>query len=202
MLTKDLDIRTALDARLRRKHRHEDDVLIRHELGVDAGNRRIDLAVLNGHIAGWEIKSDKDTLYRLPQQAAAFAKVMDYLTIVTTSKYLDRCTDILPTNWGIQEAISEPRGIRIVNHRAPKINRQTDPFALAQLLWRDEAMEELKLLGQSTGLSSSPRYLVWQRLAERIPKTELREIVLKRLKRRQVWTGGQLRTPSDDSNLS
>ncbi|MFJ5146896.1 sce7726 family protein, partial [Glutamicibacter sp. NPDC088455] len=87
MLTNDIDIRLALDERLQRKHGNDPNVLIRHELGVDMGNRRVDLAVLNGHLAGWEIKSDRDTLLRLPEQADAFSKVMDYLTIVTTAKY-------------------------------------------------------------------------------------------------------------------
>lgn len=199
MLTNDIDIRLALDNQLQSKHGQNPDVLIRHELGVDMGNRRIDLAVLNGHLAGWEIKSDKDTLKRLPEQAAAFLKVMDYLTIVTTAKYLDRCAAILPANWGLQEAISGPCGIRIVSRRAPKINRQTDPFSIAQLLWRDEAMEELKLRGQARGLSSKPRYTIWQRLSEVVPKRELRSIVLSRLKRRQDWSGGQLPTPYDGS---
>ncbi|UXN30999.1 sce7726 family protein [Glutamicibacter sp. M10] len=169
-MTSDIDIRLALDSQLQGKHGQNPDVLIRHELGVDMGNRRIDLAVLNGHLAGWEIKSDKDTLKRLPEQAEAFSRVMDYLTIVTTSKHLDKCAAIVPPHWGIQEAISGPGGIRIVTRRAPKINRQTDPFSMAQLLWRDEALDELKLRGQARGLSAKPRYTIWQRLSEVVPK--------------------------------
>lgn len=199
MLTSDIDIRLALDSQLQGKHGQNPDVLIRHELGVDMGNRRIDLAVLNGHLAGWEIKSDKDTLKRLPEQAEAFSRVMDYLTIVTTSKHLDKCAAIVPPHWGIQEAISGPGGIRIVTRRAPKINRQTDPFSMAQLLWRDEALDELKLRGQARGLSAKPRYTIWQRLSEVVPKKELRSIVLSRLKQRQAWTGGHLPTPCGGS---
>lgn len=199
MLTNDIDIRLALDERLQRKHGNDPNVLIRHELGVDMGNRRIDLAVLNGHLAGWEIKSDRDTLLRLPEQADAFSKVMDYLTIVTTAKYLDRCAEMLPKTWGLQEAIKGPRGVRIVNRRAPRLNRHTDSFAIAQLLWREEALEELKLRGEARGLSSKPRYTIWQRLSEVVPKKELRSIVLSRLKRRQEWTGGHLPAPCGGS---
>lgn len=199
MLTNDIDIRLALDQRLQRKHGQDCDVIIRHELGVDMGNRRIDLAVLNGHLAGWEIKSDRDTLARLPDQAAAFSKVMDYLTVVTTAKYLHRCAEMLPDTWGLQEAITGPHGVRIINRRVPKLNRQTDPFSMAQLLWRAEAMEELKLRGQSHGLSSKPRHVIWQRLSEIVPKRELRSIILSRLKQRQDWSGGGLPTPYDGS---
>lgn len=199
MLTKDIDIRLALNERLQRKYGNDPNVLIRHELGVDTGKRRIDLAVLNGHLAGWEIKSDKDTLARLPEQAEAFSKVMDYLSIVTTEKYLDRCAAILPTNWGLQEAIHGPHGIRLISRRSPKINRQTDAFSMAQLLWRDEAMEILKLRGLARGLSSSSRYFVWERLAQEVPKRELRSIVLHALKGRQEWTGGRLPIRDGDS---
>ncbi|MHC6177257.1 sce7726 family protein [Glutamicibacter sp. X7] len=198
-MTNDIDIRLALDEKLQNKYAQDSDAIIRHELGVDMGNRRIDVAVLNGHLAGWEIKSDKDTLARLPDQAAAFSKVMDYLTIVTTAKYLDRCAALLPTNWGLQEAINGPRGVRIVNRRAPRINRHVDSFSLAQLLWRDEAMEELKLRDQARGLSSKPRFVIWQRLSEVVPKKELRSIVLTRLKQRQDWSGGHLPAQYDGS---
>ncbi|WP_133159127.1 sce7726 family protein [Arthrobacter glacialis] len=188
----DLDIRQTLDAQLQRRFLGNDDVVIRHELGVDTGNRRIDMAVLNGHLAGWEIKSDKDTLKRLPGQADSFGRVMDYLSIVTTSKYLDKCDDLLPKNWGIVEALEGPSGVTLTRRRAPRINRSTDPFALAQLLWREEAMDELRDRGIAAGLSSSSRYFVWERLANSLPKRDLRAIVLRRLKQRQGWTGGQL----------
>lgn len=194
----DFAIRAVLDSRLSRRFAADPDVTIRHELGVESGNRRVDVAVLNGHLAGWEIKSDEDTLSRLPDQAESFGRVMDYLTIVTTKKYLERCSEILPNHWGVEEAITGPRGVRILNRRAPKINRQTDPFALAQLLWREEAMDELKIRGTAKGLSSSSRYFVWERLVETLSKKELRQVVLTRLKRRPVWTGGRLQIPNGD----
>lgn len=198
----DLAIRAVLDSRLHRRYGSDPDVTIRHELGVESGNRRIDVAVLNGHLAGWEIKSDEDTLSRLPAQAESFGRVMDYLTLVTTDKYLHQCGTILPEWWGLTEAIQGPCGVRLVVRRAPRINRLTDPFSLAQLLWRDEVMDELRVRGESRGLSTKSRYFVWERLANTLPKKELRAVVLRRLKQRQVWSGGQLRIQSVDSSRS
>ena len=195
----DLDIRRALDAKLKRRFLGKRDVVIRHELGVDAGSRRVDIAVMNGHLAAWEIKSDKDTLKRLPEQAQSFGRVMDYLSIVTTAKYLDKSALLLPDSWGLFEAFQGSSGIRIVCRRSPRINRSTDPFSLAQLLWREEAMEELQARNAASGLSSSSRYFVWERLASTMSKRELRAVVLQRLKQRQQWIGGQLQTQYDDS---
>lgn len=195
----DLVIRTALDARLNRRFEHDADTIVRHELGVESGGSRVDVAVLNGHLTGWEIKSDVDTLVRLPNQATSFSRVMDYMTIVTTGKYLDRAATLLPAWWGLMEAVPGPSNVRLVSRRSPHINRSTDSFCMAQLLWREEAMEELRTRGNARGLSSSSRYFVWERLAQSIPKKQLRSVVLNRLKQRRQWSGGQLPAQSDDS---
>lgn len=196
----DYAIRSALDTRLNRRYERDMDTVIRHELGVENGGSRVDVAALNGHLTGWEIKSDADTLVRLPNQAASFGRVMDYMTIVTTRKYLDRSEALLPPWWGVMEAVSVPSGVRLINRRSPHINRETDAFCLAQLLWREEAMGELRKRDNARGLSSSPRYFVWERLAQSVPKRELRKVVLTYLKQRHSWSGGQLPALDDDSS--
>lgn len=190
----DGEIRGVLDRRLQSRYGSEPEVLIRHEFGVESGNRRIDVAVLNGHLAGWEIKSDEDTLYRLPEQAASYGRVMDYLTLVTTAKYLEKAASKLPDWWGLTEAVQGSSGTKLVSRRTPRINRTQDQFSLAQLLWRDEALAELRLRDQASGLSSKSRYFVWERLAQVTTRKELRTCVLRRLKQRQEWPGGQLQT--------
>ena len=62
--TRDCDIRLALENRLVQQHSNEPDTLIRHEVGICAGKRRLDMAVVNGEFTGYEIKSDADTLAR------------------------------------------------------------------------------------------------------------------------------------------
>nr|WP_255545995.1 MULTISPECIES: sce7726 family protein [unclassified Nesterenkonia] len=196
----DLVIRQALDSRLRRSNRDVPGAVVRHELGVDNGARRVDVAVLNGHFAGWEIKSDRDTLARLGDQAEAFGKVMDYLTIVTTAKFLARVEQLLPKEWGVVEAamVTSSDSVKLTQRRRPRVNRNTDPLAIAQLLWRDETWQELKLRGLEAGLSSKPRYRLWAELSRELPKNELRSVVLNRLKQRPSWSGGLIRTPGDD----
>ena len=68
---RDIDVRTVLAAEVARRYKGDADTLIIHELGVCSGDARIDLAVVNGKLHGYEIKSDADTLKRLPAQAEA-----------------------------------------------------------------------------------------------------------------------------------
>lgn len=90
-------IRDAVDVRVRatlERHPGTGSVAVRHELGVCAGRRRVDVAAINGHLDGWEIKSDADTLRRLPDQVAAFSRVWEipYKTgaLVHVSEFVKR----------------------------------------------------------------------------------------------------------------
>src|SRR5207253_5974934 len=103
---RDSDIRAALDTHLRQVHA-TDDSLIRHELGVWAGSRRIDVAVVNGECAGYEIKSDEDSLIRLAQQADAYGRVLDRASIVTTLRHREKAVAMLPEWWGVSIARQE-----------------------------------------------------------------------------------------------
>lgn len=48
---------------------------------------RIDVAVINDSLHGYEIKSAVDTLKRLPAQIEAYSKVFDYLTVYTENNH-------------------------------------------------------------------------------------------------------------------
>ena len=83
----DAEIRGALQERLTRTHKRElVSTRFVEELGV-AGEARIDMAVLNGAFAGYEIKSERDTLRRLPGQVTAYSKVLDYCTLVVATRH-------------------------------------------------------------------------------------------------------------------
>lgn len=193
---RDSDIRRELDALLRLRHGNDPDTLIRHEVGLCAGKRRIDVAIVNGELAGYEIKSDEDTLLRLEGQAAAYGQVLDRAVIVTTDRHLDHALDDLPEWWGVIVARKGPDGVILETIREPERNDQHDPFALSQLLWRDEVLEELRARGLAKGLSNKARHYAWLALAA-LPMDELRDLVRARLKARQDWPGGQLRELCD-----
>ncbi len=197
---RDSDIRTALDNLLKERHGTEPDTVIRHEVGLCAGKRRIDVAVINSEIIGYEIKSDEDTLKRLEGQAEVYGAVLDKAVLVTTKRHLEEALNKLPNWWGVTIAYNKKGNICLKEIRKPSVNNHHDAFSLAQLLWREEALEELRLRNKGQGLSQKARYYVWAALVDVVSLDDLRTIVRNRLKVRQEWPGGQLHG-QDDVNL-
>jgi hypothetical protein len=63
---RDSDVRGATKAWLSAEYACDQDTRIVEEMGVWSGSVRIDIAIINGHLSGYELKSDRDTLERLP----------------------------------------------------------------------------------------------------------------------------------------
>lgn len=189
---RDIDIRAALVAQVLTAHVRDPDTLVRHELGICAGRRRVDIAVINGEITGWEIKSDEDTLSRLSGQVDAYGQVLDRATLVTTPRWVDRAIEQIPQWWGVTVAEQVDDIVVLHPQRSPVDNSSgLNPMSLAQLLWREEALDELRQRQQARGLSSKARHYVWERLTEVVSLEELRGIVRQRLKARSEWPGGR-----------
>jgi hypothetical protein len=184
---RDLEIRAELHRQIRGRHGDDPSVRVVDEMGVLTGERRIDVAVINGHLEGFEIKSERDSLDRLPRQAAAYGRVFDRLTVICAERHLDKAMACLPVWWGIDVARPNGTGVRIAHKRLPKANRELDPRAIAQLLWRQEALDALEELGCAKGLRSKPRRVLWQALAEALAPRDLRTLVRERLRTRRGW---------------
>jgi hypothetical protein len=151
----------------------------------------VDVAVVNGELSGYEIKSDEDTLARLEGQVDAYGRVLDRAYLVTTSRHFDRALDHVPGWWGVLVARQDGPDVTLTEIRPGIMNSDHDPYSIAQLLWRDEALDELRLNGKGSGLSRAARHYVWSALAESVTIDQLRVIVRRRLKERQAWPGGQ-----------
>lgn len=188
MKTRDIDIRASLHHMLNKEHENEPDTLILDELALCQGDARIDVAVVNGAINGYEIKSESDTLARLPMQTEFYNKVFDKITILSASKYLEGIKDIVPEWWGIVQAEKEDDGVvHFFVHREPQQNQNIDAYAVAQLLWREEAISILKERGLQKGFLSKPRTVLWNALADKLPINDLQDEVRKKLKARSNW---------------
>ncbi len=193
---RDYDIREVLTNRLCAEHDQEPDTLVLHELGVCQGLCRVDLAVINGVMTGYEIKSDRDTLERLPQQMKAYSMVLDFVTIVVGTAHLDKAIKLVPNWWGVMTAKDVSGVVSLEFERQPKKNPNIDPFAVAEFLWREEALEILVERGWERGIKSKPRQVLWQRLVERLELEELQEIVRQTLKSRANWRADLVQTQS------
>ena len=179
------DVRAALRESLRR---HEsDDSLILDEFALLGGDTRVDVAVINGELSGYEIKSAADTLKRLPRQQALYSRVLDRAWLVSTPERVERLEQELPAWWGLIAATARDSQIVLATIREAGVNHNRDPDAIAQLLWRDEVLGLLAARGEEKGLRSKPREVLWARLTAVCELDELREAVRTALKTRANW---------------
>jgi hypothetical protein len=180
---RDIDIRKALREIMASVHGNEPDTLIVEELGLCQGTARVDLAVVNGSLHGYEIKSERDTLIRLPAQTEVYSRTLDFVTIVGAQSHEDKISSMVPAWWGIWIAAQEADRLRLQEKRAPRKNPSTDPFSVAQFLWREEALQALADYNLAAGMKSKTRDKLWRRLAG-LDVTVLSSIVRERLKQR------------------
>lgn len=77
----DHHLRQAVKRKVLARHAKDPDTRIVEELGLRHGLARVDIAVVNGIIYGYELKSDKDNLQRLPHQIEIYNSVLDKVTL-------------------------------------------------------------------------------------------------------------------------
>lgn len=185
---RDCDVREALHRKVLKEHHGDANTLVLDELGLRHGTCRVDIAVVNGYLHGFEIKSDADTLERLPAQVEIYGSVLDRATLVVGERHVEKALNKIPDWWGIKVVSAGPRGgIIFENCRALKMNPTIDPVALAELLWKPEVIDILKERGTPATLLRRPRGILYQHLAATTGLNELREIIRQRLKARAGW---------------
>jgi len=185
MITRDIDIRNFLNSVILAKHKSDTDTKIISELDICYGDARIDLAVINSIITGYEIKSDSDTLQRLPKQIELYSKVFDKVNIVSGKVYIDKILNLVPEWWGVIEIISDNIGITGYNAiRQPALNKSIDAYSLSQLLWKSEALELLGRYSLSKGLSNKTIKTLWIAISNNISLANIQEFVRFKLKNR------------------
>lgn len=197
----DAAIRSALRATLELEHARE-EALVLDELGLCRGQARVDMAVVNGALNGYEIKGDFDRLLRLPGQEAVYSRALDFVTAVVTDRHLAEVEATVPPWWGIRRAAAEQDAVVFSTVREPVRNPRVDLYALAQLLWREEALAALEERGLADGLRSKPRQVLWRRLADELSLDELSAVVRQRLKDRGDWRSDRRRTLGGGSSRS
>lgn len=184
---KDIDIRNRLKESLLKKYYLDNHSKVVEEMGIFEGVNRVDIAVVNGHLHGFEIKSESDNLLRLSQQINSYCKIFDYISVVASEKHVINIIDYVPSYCGIFKAINHKDKVKIISVRKPKINRSIESYALVQLLWKSELINILNELGIHKGLQSKPKEYLWNLLCKSLKKEEISNLVRKNLKVRQNW---------------
>src|SRR5215210_2069931 len=190
---RDVDVRAALYRGELARYASDPDTRIVPELGIHRGDFRIDIAVVNGTLHGYELKSARDTLQRLPAQAAAYSTVFDFVTLVAAERHLWKAAAIVPEWWGLSAVVPGSKGETVREERPCLENPRIDPYLLAQLLWAAEATELLERYGGARGFRGRPTVYLWSEIARRLSLDELRTEVRTVLKTRGDW---RARSPS------
>jgi len=183
---RDFDIRLLLRQIHLSKLFDDPDSKIVEELKIPAAQARIDLAVINGHLHGFEIKSAVDTLRRLPNQIQAYTKVFDYLSIITEGKYYQQIINSTPDWVGVYTCTSKKGIDKMKMVRPASINNSKEAFYIAKLLWRTELLDVLQ--ENNIRFKTKDRnWLLAEALASNLSISELSRVVRARLKQRENW---------------
>lgn len=190
---RDRDVRSALLAQVLAEHERDPATLVVQEFGIDHGACRVDVCVINGSFHGYELKSESDTLVRLPNQIARYGRCLDLSTIVTAPSHLRGVEALIPEWWGIK--LVEPFAdgeVRISTARMARRNPAPSPIHIAGLLWRDEAALLLTSLGAPMSVLRGNRRQLYAQLAENVPLPTLRKFVREMVKSRGTWRRPEL----------
>lgn len=195
--TSDGQIRAALRGLLTSKYADDPDTLILDELAIWGGEIRADLAVLNGCMHGFEIKSDADTLKRLPRQIEAYNAVFERATLVASPRHIERAITLIPGWWGVIAVESIGAEVELKPLRAEQVNPSPEADAIAAFLWRQEALAILESLGLASGVRTKSMGILIERIAQNLAARDVASLVRQALRARGDWKAGARRKRYD-----
>jgi hypothetical protein len=145
------------------------------EFWVPGSNERADIAVIGRRMEGFEIKTERDTLKRLPRQVSAYGRLFDRCTAVVAERHRAHADEMLPDWWGLT-TVQMNGSVSFTVVRAPRANPEIDPSTLVRLLWRAEVMRALVELGMEPDRRAS-RGSLWAALLRLTSLAQLKSAV-------------------------
>lgn len=153
-----------------------------YEMWVPQSYERADIALIGSTMDGFEIKTERDTLKRLPRQASAYARLFDRCHIVLADRHVKGAIDILPAWWGVI-LINGGMMPSFECIREAGANSDVDPHTLVRLLWKDEVHAALCTLGAQPEAGAG-RFRMWEELLSLVDIATLKTVVRQALVRR------------------
>ncbi|SHS18641.1 Uncharacterised protein [Mycobacteroides abscessus subsp. abscessus] len=185
---RDSDIRSALAQRIAKQHQGC-EFLFAPEIDVWGGwPGRIDQVLITSrHIQGFEIKSDVDSLRRLPVQVRAYSPVLERAALVTTTRHLDAARALIPRWWGILIASRGKDGsVRIAPLRTAGANQELDVFQVTTFVSRELIVKHLRAQGVR-GTSRHDVYSLRQLLVNTSTRGQVLAFARKVMMERPDW---------------
>lgn len=190
----DRDIRPGLMAIVRTEH---PDAAIFEEFPV-CRKGRADLVAVNAALWGYEIKSERDTLNRLPLQIENYECIFDFCTVVAAERHLNDATKIVPPHWGIAWVRRPMHECEIIQIRKPRRNPNRKIDQIIRLLWKNEAAKTLRARGVKVSGGVSVRS-IWK-MIQSLPESVIDESVRNALRSRRITAVDAPQTSDGDSS--
>jgi hypothetical protein len=144
---RDTDVRQALTAVVARRVGAQPHLLV-PEVDVRwSVPARMDALLVADRISGFEIKSDVDSLTRLPRQIEAYGAVVERAVLVVGDRHLAAGTAVVPPWWTIWGARWRDGEVVIREVRRGRLNPDLNPLAVTSFMSRDDLREALRLRG-------------------------------------------------------
>lgn len=141
------------------------------ELRIHNGNAIADVVALYKEAHCFEIKGDGDKVDRALKQGKYFNSSFRRITLVTTSKHIDRAIDVLPKFWGMIVAKKSAKKI-ILNHTRKALNNPYFDKNIALLtLWKSEMLRLVEGINNASQRDS--RQILAQLISHSKRKIEL-----------------------------
>jgi hypothetical protein len=175
------DIKAAVIDKLFASAALSDAVLI-NEMVIANWSRRADLVVANGKLHAFEIKSDFDSLRRLPGQVETYLSRFDKVTVVCTPKFTKLVRDCTDARVEIWCASKTSDGVKLSVYRRGHAANVSNKRILYGYLHKPELIALLKREGKDVFVDMSRNQL--EDLADVLSTRRIREFVLNALKKR------------------
>lgn len=144
---RDADVREALVAAVARRVGARPHVLV-PEVDVRwSVPARMDALLVADRISGFEIKSDVDSLTRLPRQIEAYGAVVERAFLVVGDRHLAAGTAVVPPWWSIWGARWRDDQVVIREVRRGRLNPEVNPLAVTSFMSRDNLSGVLRARG-------------------------------------------------------
>ena len=171
--TSDKLVREKLIKTLLEQH---DTLGVIQELEVARGRARADVVRLSGGDShAYEIKSDLDTLRRLPRQIRHYNEVFSTVTLVVGVDHVVEALYLIPDWWGVIVAELDNTELRLSPIREVRQNSHTDYEAISDLLRKHELMKVLSARNTSAGCHSMSKQRLVQEARQEISKESMVE---------------------------
>lgn len=164
---------------------HNEPTAYLQEFEIANTGTRADLVVANGILHGYEVKSDIDSLTRLPKQIDGYNAVFDKVTLVVGTRHLYHAIRVIPDWWGIDVVVSETnKKVCISTLRESENNPDPNIAKILGLLSKLELLELSKTYLQSLSLSGKSKREIISILIDKFDHCLIKNYVRNKIKMR------------------